>query len=501
MINSQVFKKPPKDSYTGNPDEWEMTENSSGNMVADLYADKDIKVGNLYISKVSENEENYLVTYEIIAEDWFLTEIQFEGIVEGELDYLRSNGGLIPGKFTVKENVDIVEGLKEFSFYYNAGDEIKSFAAHAVVSKEAEVEMDGDAIVLQGDEIITEIVNESVWAYAGEFDRIFKNWSQYFSNEVEYTEVIDIVLITDESGLESENNTFNVLAKEGLDKAVNDFEITTWVIESSSSDDYLDNISAAVLMSPDLIITVGFTMVDATSEAAVLYPGQAFAIIDGTIDKPNVTSISFKEHEGSFLVGVIAGMISETTTVGFIGGMEFPLIQKFQFGYMAGVTAAMTSSAAILVDYVGSFSDFDLGKTYAVSQQAIGADVIFQAAGYSGFGVIESTGETGIWAIGVDMDQSYLSPESVLCSMIKKIDKAVYILAESLDSGNFVADYRGKSIERGLKEEGVGYSDLGGKLTNEAIAAAELYRNEIIDANITVPYDEATYNAFLLTLP
>jgi len=299
-----------------------------------------------------------------------------------------------------------------------------------------------------------------------------------------------IVLITDTGGLGDES--FNDAAWAGCEKAKTDFGVETQVIESASSDDYLPNISAAVEAGADLIICNGFLMAEATQQGAEQYPEQAFALIDSSVEAKNVAALTFSEQEGSFLVGIVAAMTSQTDIIGFVGGMQFPLIEKFQYGFEAGVKS-VKPDAQVLVNYTQSFSDAALGKENALAQNKLGTDVIYHASGGCGIGVIQAAGEQGFWAIGVDQDQSALDPEHVLCSMIKRVDTATYNAIKEVVEGTF----DGSPIEFTLADEGVGVSDKAGNVPEDVMSAVDEWAAKIISGELVVPYDAETYEAFM----
>jgi basic membrane protein A len=299
-----------------------------------------------------------------------------------------------------------------------------------------------------------------------------------------------IGFVTDWSGLGHDNLNDMILA--GLMEAKVDFNLDVRVLESAEDGDYIENLTKLAREEPELIISYGFTMAEATKAVAESYPDQRFIILDyNSIEMDNVMSISFKEHEGSFIVGVIAGLTTETDVVGFVGGMQFALIDKFLYGYMAGVKT-VNPNAEVLFDYADSFTDSEIGMILATAQNNKNADIIFHAAGGTGLGVIEAAGELGFWAIGVDVDQSYLDPQHVLCSMVKRFDNAVYEAIKHVLEGNFEAG----NIEYGLEEDAVGYLDGVGNVSNQLAESAELYKSKIISGEIIVPYDEVTYDEF-----
>ncbi|NTW72554.1 MAG: BMP family ABC transporter substrate-binding protein [Eubacteriaceae bacterium] len=298
-----------------------------------------------------------------------------------------------------------------------------------------------------------------------------------------------VVMIADTAGLGDES--FNDSAYEGLTKAKDEFGVEVKVLESVTADDYGPNITAATEEKPELIIAVGYLLKTDIETAAKKFTDQKYAIIDDVVDSPNVVSVTFREQEGSFLVGVMAGLKTETNVIGFVGGMEFPLIQKFEYGFKAGVKS-VNPDAKVIVNYTGSFEKPELGKEVALTQNQAGADVIFHASGGCGIGVIQAAGEKNFWAIGVDKDQSSIDPEHVLCSMIKRVDTATYMVTKTIVDDKFVAG----STELGLKEEGIGYSDKAGNLTKDLTDMADKYKAAIVAGDFEVPFDKATFDVF-----
>lgn len=297
-------------------------------------------------------------------------------------------------------------------------------------------------------------------------------------------------MVTDVGGLG--DKSFNDSAYAGLTKAGQEFEIEVPVLQSTKQDDYEPNL-ISMAQSVDLTVGVGFLFENAMKAAADQYPDKKFGLVDMVVDKPNVMSVVFKEHEGSFLVGVIAGLTTKSDVIGFVGGMETPLIKKFEVGFRAGV-ASVKPNAKVLVNYTGVFDSPDKGKEVALAQFAKKADVIFHASGACGIGVITAADEKDFWAIGVDMDQSAQSKKNkVLASMIKRVDTATYTMAKAIVEGNFEA----KVLDLGIKEEGVGYSDGGNNVPAEVKTVADKYKQAIIDGTVVVPSTEEELKAFM----
>ncbi|PWE28172.1 BMP family lipoprotein [Pararhodobacter marinus] len=203
------------------------------------------------------------------------------------------------------------------------------------------------------------------------------------------------------------------------------------------------------------VVMTGFSMATPLETVAADYPDTNFVIIDGVVDLPNVRSVVFTEHEGSYLVGMMAAMASETGTVSFVGGMDIPLIRRFACGYAQGVVAA-NPEANVIVNYTGTtpaaWNDPVRGGEITSSQISQGSDVVFAAAGGTGVGVLQTAADAGILSIGVDSNQNHLHPGQVLTSMVKRVDNAVYeafTAGEDLETGLVVMD---------LAAGGVGYA-------------------------------------------
>ncbi|WP_306047329.1 BMP family ABC transporter substrate-binding protein [Nioella sp. MMSF_3534] len=235
------------------------------------------------------------------------------------------------------------------------------------------------------------------------------------------------------------------------------------------------------------VVMAGFSQASSLAVVAPDYPDTTFVIIDGVVDAPNVRSVIFSEHEGSYLVGMLAGLASETGTVGFVGGMDIPLISRFGCGYAQGVRA-VNPEATIIQNMTGTtpaaWNDPVRGGELTRAQVAQGADVVFAAAGGTGLGVLQTAEDEGILSIGVDSNQNYLHPGSVLTSMLKRVDVAVYDAfstpVDEIETGIHVF---------GLAEDGVGYAldehnaDL---ITEDMIAQVDAARAAIIAGEISV---------------
>ncbi|WP_299674104.1 BMP family ABC transporter substrate-binding protein [uncultured Roseobacter sp.] len=241
------------------------------------------------------------------------------------------------------------------------------------------------------------------------------------------------------------------------------------------------------------IITMGFAMADPLSTVAPDYPDTKFVAIDVTwLDAPNVRQIGFAEHEGSYLVGMLAGMASESGTVGFIGGMDIPLIRHFGCGYAQGVKA-VNPDATVVANMTGTtpaaWNDPVKGSELTKAQISQGADVIYAAAGGTGVGVLQTAADENILSIGVDSNQNHLHPGKVLTSMLKRVDVAVY---DALTAGT---DLETGVFTLGLAEEGVGYAldDNNAPLVSDEMkAAVDEAREKIISGDLEVASYYAT---------
>ena len=235
------------------------------------------------------------------------------------------------------------------------------------------------------------------------------------------------------------------------------------------------------------IIMTGFSFVDSLTKVAADYPDTKFEIIDDAVDAPNVRSVTFKENEGSYVVGVLAAMASKTHKVGFIGGMDVPLIRKFGCGYVGGAKAAGATDVIYNMtgDTPAAWNDPAKGGEIAKTQMDQGADVIYAAAGGTGVGVLQAAADAGKLGIGVDSNQNGLQPGHVLTSMVKRVDVAVYNGLMDAKDGKFTAGAQ----HLGLKEGGVDYAmDDNNKdiVTADMKAAADKAKDDIIASKIEV---------------
>ena len=235
------------------------------------------------------------------------------------------------------------------------------------------------------------------------------------------------------------------------------------------------------------VVAIGFSHGAAVEKVAAEFPDTAFGIVDMVVNQPNVRSILFKEHEGSYLVGQLAGMASESKKVGFVGGMDIPLIRRFECGYKQGAAAAGVSEVyGNMTGNTGAaWNDPVKGGELTKSQIDRGADVVFQAAGGTGFGVLQAAADADILGIGVDSNQNGLHPGKILTSMLKRVDNAVYEAFMDYKNDEWSTGFR----VLGLAEGGVDWAlddNNAGLISAEMQAAVETAKNNIINGNIVV---------------
>ena len=311
------------------------------------------------------------------------------------------------------------------------------------------------------------------------------------SSQGNNNKTLKIGMVADTGGINDES--FNQSAWEGLQQAQKDLGVEIKVIESKQASEYISNIDSLIDDGMDLVIGVGNTMKDDIETEAKNYPDQHFAIIDETYDTipENVTPILFKENEATFLTGLIAGRMTKTNQIGFIGGMENSIISRFEYGFKYGVKTA-NSSADVKTQYAGTFSDAAKGKSIANQMYGNNMDIILSAAGATGLGAIESAKENNKYAIGVDKDQSSLAPNNVLTSALKKVNVGVYDVVKELVNGNLQG---GQAKVYGLKEDGVGIPESTKNLVpQEVLDYVNEMKEKVKNGDIKVPATESEYN-------
>jgi basic membrane protein A len=300
-------------------------------------------------------------------------------------------------------------------------------------------------------------------------------------------------LVFDVGGLG--DKSFNDAAHRGLVRAKTELGVQTQYIEPGDGSDRESALRQRAAAGDQLVIGVGFVFSDDITKLATQFPDTKFACIDYTLPQgvektpPNLVGLRFREHEGSFLVGAIAGRVTKTKKLGFVGGMKIPLIRKFEAGYEAGVKH-VCKDCTILSAYAGTepkaFADPTKGKELALAQYARGVDIIYHASGKTGDGVFDAAKEHKKLAIGVDSDQFHAAPCCVLTSMIKKVDVAVFDAIKKVTTGKFENGVH----EFGLAEEGVGfvYDDNNKAMIPQAVAdEVNGLAKQIVAGTIKVP--------------
>lgn len=257
------------------------------------------------------------------------------------------------------------------------------------------------------------------------------------------------------------DKSFNDAAYAGLERAQRELGIEFTTLESGEGADREAGLRQIAAGDAQLVFGVGFLFTDDIRRLAGEFPDVRFACVDYTVTEgevlpPNLVALKFREEEGSFLVGALAALLSGTGTIGFVGGMEIPLIKKFEAGYRAGAEATVPGTK-VLVKYAGTtgtaFKDPTKGKELALAEYQQGADIIFHASGSTGLGVFEAARELEKLAIGVDSDQWDEAPGIVVTSMVKRVDNAVFDTIEQVSRG----EWTGGVHEFGLAEDGVGW--------------------------------------------
>src|SRR5215204_3379345 len=294
-------------------------------------------------------------------------------------------------------------------------------------------------------------------------------------------------LVLDVGGLGDDG--FNDSAYAGLKRAEKDFGVKGDYLESTAPTDYTDNLTQLAENGFDPVIAVGFLMTEDLTAVSKQFPDTQFAIVDSVVDTPNTMDLVFREQEGSYLAGIVAGLMTQEKTeytnpddkvVGFLGGQTGPLIGKFEAGYVAGVES-VCPDCKVLVQYAGA-------DPTAFNDPAKGADIIYHAAGNTGAGLFDAASQEKIFAIGVDLDQAKLFPKDpILTSVVKRVDNAVYQTIDSVSKGE---KPKGTTVDRGLKEKGISLAPFGrfdSMVPQEVKDEVEKAEKGIISGDIKVP--------------
>ncbi len=294
-------------------------------------------------------------------------------------------------------------------------------------------------------------------------------------------------LVLDRGG--KDDKSFNASAYQGGQEAKKKLGIFLKYVEASDDNAFEPQLRAFAQRDFDLIIGIGFAQKEAVKKVAAQFPNKHFAIVDAEVDAPNVRCLMFEEHEGAYLMGAIAAMTSKTGRVGFLGGMDIPLIRRFAMGYDAGAKH-INPSITVVDNYVGVTSEAwnnpPKGKELAVAQYDGGADIVFAAAGASGLGAFDAAEEKDKLVIGCDSNQNWVKPGHVLTSMLKRVDVAVFTTIEEAKDGKFAGGMK----RFGLANKGIDFAldDFNAKLLGDAVRqrVAEI-KAEIMSGKIVVP--------------
>lgn len=309
-----------------------------------------------------------------------------------------------------------------------------------------------------------------------------------------------IEMVTDTGGVSDQS--FNQSSWEGLQQLEKDNGWDVQYIESKQESDYATNLDKAVDDGSQLVWGIGFAMADAVAHSAKTNPDVQFAVIDNAFeDAPkNLTGVTFRAQEPSFLVGYIAARTTKTNKVGFVGGISGVVIDQFDFGYQAGIAYAnkeQNTKVEVQIQYADSFSDSAKGKAIASKMYAGGCDVVFHAAGGAGAGVIEAAKEADKYVIGVDRDQSYLAPDNVICSALKRVNKAIMEVSTKIESGEIKG---GTNIDLGFSEDSVGIPEEHKLIDDEVYKAAVELGEKIKAGDIVPPFNKDTYAEYIKSL-
>lgn len=261
---------------------------------------------------------------------------------------------------------------------------------------------------------------------------------------------VKVGVMLSENGLGDQS--FSDLAFKGLTKARDEEDIVVEYLELAETGTYEKGFRELVESGNDLVFALGFTGQQELEKVALDFPDQKFVLFDAVSEAANITSITFKEDEGSMLAGIVAATVSNSQVIGFIGGMEVPVIQRFEQGFIQGAKS-VNPDIVILNEYANNFDDDGLGAEIASKMIDDKADVLYSAAGFTGVGMLKEAEKRGIYAIGVDSDQYFYAEQAVITSMMKNIDSALFdIILSYKESGAIQSGH----VELGLAENGVG---------------------------------------------
>ena len=306
---------------------------------------------------------------------------------------------------------------------------------------------------------------------------------------------VTVTMVTDTAGLGDQS--FNDITYKGGEDAVAELGVTFTQIESAAEADYIPNLTQAA-EGADLVIATGFLLTDAVNEVAPQFPDTSIVLIDSVVEQPNVSSVLFKENEGGFLGGVLAGLFTTSNKIGILGGIRIPPVYRYENGFKAGV-ASVNPEAEVIISYADSFGDPVLGKELSLAQYNQGADIVFPIAGATGTGSFDAAVEkgAGFWVIAADADQAHLGPDNQLATVAKKIDVAVLNTVRSVVEGTFAGGIQ----NLGIVEDGVDLIVPAPVIGQDILDVVAAYKAAIAAGTLVVPGEDADYEAFVPVSP
>ncbi len=300
-------------------------------------------------------------------------------------------------------------------------------------------------------------------------------------------------LVTDTAGIGDQN--FNDLANAGGERAAEELGIDWRVLESQTQADYVTNLTLAVEQG-QVAVPNGFLLVDAVAEVAPQFPDKYFVFIDAVAEFENVQNYLFKENEGAFLGGILAGLATQTGQTGMVGGIRVPPVMRYEVGFAAGL-ATVNPDATFTVSYADDFEDPNLGKELTSALYDGGADIVLSAAGRTGTGCFDAANEKGpgFWVVAADTDQAHLGPDAQLCYVKKGVDEAVFQGVEHVVNGTF----EGGIFNLALADGGMDLLGIHASIDPSFADVVAAYKQAIIDGTIVVPADDDELAAFVPT--
>ena len=307
-----------------------------------------------------------------------------------------------------------------------------------------------------------------------------------------------IGLVTSEGGIEDES--FNQSAWEGLQRSAGSYNCEITYIESLKPEEFKRNLDGILSDDMDLVWGIGYSCAQDMLDAAAEHPDVSFALLDNSYAETpsNMTGVVFKGQEPAFLAGFVAGSVTATDKIGFVGGEQNEVIDQFRYGFQGGVeyaAARLNKQIEVYAEYAGSFSDEAKGRELADKlYEEDGCDIVFHAAGGTGKGVIDSAVAHDLYVIGIDKDQSYLAPNNVLTSVLKFVSVAIYTISGDYISG---VNIGGKTISLGLADNAMGISGQHALYSDEIYDTVMALKDDIIAGNIVPPTNGPEFGKFV----